>query len=271
MKKYSAAFVIVLSSCLVTGAWSQSADWLELFRQLVNRDPSIQDAARETASHVLLPQLTAAGQAELKIDVAAIAEAFKDPNEEIRLQASALLGTLAIGRPDGTQALASAVPLWLSQFDDRNRRVRGNAVRAIAFLQPRVPAEALSALIRVVHEDDPMVVAAAIVGLARLAASSPEAVRELSDLASRGQPVETRRAVMQAIGLHRAVNPELIAKMGEALTEDNRDLVMAAIGAASRIGAAAAPLKPELQRLAASSADRELSVRAADAVERLGK
>lgn len=63
----------------------------------------------------------------------------------------------------------------------------------------------------------------------------------------------------------------LLAKIGETLMEDNRDLVMEAIGAASRIGAAATPLKPALQRVAASSADRDLSFQAAAALERLGK
>jgi len=271
MSRHCARFAATLSLCFTTSAWCQATDWLELFRQLVNREPSIQDAARERAFRVLIPKLQTEGRAELAMDVAAIAAAFRDANEEIRLQASGLLGGLALARLDGTEALASAVPLWLSQFDDQNRRVRENAVRAIATLQPRVPAEALSDLLRVVHKDDPMVVRAAIGGLARLAASSPEAVRELSDLASSGQPVETRRAVMQAIGYYRAVNPELIAKIGETLMEDNRDLVMEAIGAASRIGAAATPLKPALQRVAASSADRDLSFQAAAAVERLGK
>jgi HEAT repeat protein len=251
-----------------TVAFGQSADWLALFRELVSPDPAVSDAARARSFNTLIPKLEAADPTSLDEDITAILEAFSD-EEPIRLQASGLLTVLALNRPDGSEALKRAVPVFLSQFKDQNRRVRCNAIMAIASLRPQVPREALTPLLIAVRDYDPPAMGFAVLGLARLAETAPEAADGLASLLAANEPIEIRRIVVQSIGKARVQNPVIVAKIGEVLQDKDRDLVRDAIDAVSRIGPAAKPLKPILKRIADTERDEELSNAAAAAALRL--
>jgi hypothetical protein len=74
-------------------------------------------------------------------------------------------------------------------------------------------------------------------GVARFAESSPEAVEALTVLLSREQPSLTRFAAVGAVQFCRVTHPAIIAKLGECLEADDRQLVRLTISALATISA----------------------------------
>lgn len=257
-----------MSCCFVqVAALSQSADWHGLFRDLISTDTKISEAARSLAFNTLLPALESEDAKALDKDLASIVETFHDENEAIRLQASGLLAGLARKRADATESMKRAVPFWLAQFNDKNPRVRANAISAIANLQPSVPTEVVPELLRITWEGEPAAKSTATLALVRCSGSSADAVRAVADMMSPDSPIETRRVVIQAMGYAGVSDPVLITKLGEALRD--RDVVRDALRAIAALGPRAMALRPLLVDLAADDRDKEISDAAATVLKRL--
>jgi HEAT repeat protein len=205
--------------------------------------------------------------AKLDQDVAKIIEVFQDENESVRLQASGLLFGLARNRQDGTEALRRAIPVWISQFDDQNSRVRDNARRSIAILRPEVPAEAVPALLRVVGLGEAPPEAVVALALVRCSRYSPDAQQRMADLMSAAKPIETRRTVIVAIGQAGTPDPILVGKLREAL--EDRRLVLDALRSAAALGRGAVGLRAAIIKLAAGDPTEEISKAATTALKRI--
>src|SRR5262245_14740203 len=115
-----AALAITVNLLFGRAGFGQITDWRAHFRESASTDSAVRDEARTRLAKTLLPRLEAADPISLDKGIAAMLQTFNDTSEEVRLQASALIGALALTRRDGTEALKRAVPLLLSQFNDRN-------------------------------------------------------------------------------------------------------------------------------------------------------
>jgi len=258
-------------------AWCQSTDWNALWRELASVDRATRDAAYARVSNNLIPKIAAQEASPFEADVAAIIEGL-GRGGLVRRAASGLLSQLVGLRHDGSETLRMAVPVWLSQFDDPDSYIRGNAVAAISGLRPQIPREALGLLLRAARGKDLLSAEPAMHGVARFADSSPEAVEALTVLLSREQPSLTRFAAVGAVQSCRITHPAIIAKLGECLEADDQQLVRLAINALATINAltevgprAVAPFEPILRRIAARSGDKELSDAASGLVKELQK
>jgi hypothetical protein len=258
-------------------AWCQSTDWNALWRELASADRAARDAAIARASNNLIPKIAAQGPGPFEADVAAIIEGL-GRGGLVRQAASGLLSQLVGLRHDGSQTLRMAVPVWLSQFDDPDSYIRGNAVAAISGLRPQIPREALGPLLRAARGEDLLSAEPAMYGVARFADSSTEAVKALTVLLSREQPSSTRFAAVGAVRSRRITHPAIVAKVGECLEADDRQLVRLAISALATINAlteagprAVAPFEPALRKIAARGGDKELSDAASSLVKEIQK
>jgi len=253
-------------------AFAQSADWEVVFRNLASRDLKVSEGARNLAFQKLIPALEAAPPSPaLDKDIAAIAGMFGSKDQETRLQASGLLFGLSMRRADGETALRSAIPVLLSQFEDSNPRVRGNAIASIANLRPGIPKAAVPALIRVARSSDKRASDGALYGLARLSHSAPEAANEvLSALSSDSNP-DRQRVALRSIGHAQTSHPDVILGIAPILRSQDASLAREAVTTVTMLGARADALRPELDRLARSMSDRELAALAAAAIKALDR
>jgi hypothetical protein len=263
-----AVVTVVLIACLLAevAARAEATDWHGLFRDLISTDPQISNPARELSFKTLIPALETEDHSSLDQDLRKIIEVFQDNNEMIRLQASGLLAGLARTRADGTEAMKRAIPVWISQFDDRNPRVRANAIRSIAILRPDVPSEAVPVLLRIIGDGTAPPDAIAALALVRCSPRSSDAQRRIADLMSTKKPIETRRAVVVAIGNAGVSDPVLVSKLGEAL--EDRELLRDALRAVAALGRGAVALRAAVNRLAVD-AEEEISKAATTALKRI--
>jgi hypothetical protein len=205
-----------------------------------------------------------------------------DDGQYARGQASAVLATLAMLRPDGSRLLKNAVAKLISQFHDGNSLVRENSIRAIVSLRPEIPAESLEPLIALTHgtaqKDDQKMAAIATYGVARFAKTSPKALEELVNLMSPEQAIEIRSAAVRSLDNAGLAHPGILARLGEILAGngvkpkasiDDRELVRRALTVVAHLGPAAAPLRLQVEQIAVENMD--LSQHARSALLRIGK
>ena len=72
----------------------------------------------------------------LRIDVQAMLPLLNDPDDEVRLDVSAIISALSLGRQDGTTVLEPAVATLMAHFKDRVRTTKPAIPR-----QPSLPLE----------------------------------------------------------------------------------------------------------------------------------
>jgi hypothetical protein len=244
-------------------------DWLDLFRRIANNDPAVREAARESLFR-LDNAFWDADADVLKSDVQAMLPAFEEKDGQVRLQVSALLSALSLGRPDGTITLESAVPALLAHFNDADTTIHRNAVFAIINLKPEIPDQALEPLIPMIQDSDRETADAATHGLTRLALKSSVARTALkSAMTGKDVPLHVKQAVVETIRVAKSDNPEIIGLLSIALSDDNRSLVLSGLRAASKLGALAASLGPQLQKLAETHPDLEVRANAVAAIDSL--
>ena len=124
-----AVCLFLVSLVVVATAFSQVTDWRAYLGEPPNPDQKLQNEHREKGFK-LIGMLVAADPKSLGSDIDEILKVFGD-SEEARGQASSVLATVAMLRPDSTEVLKVAVPKLISQFEDSNRLVRENSIRAI--------------------------------------------------------------------------------------------------------------------------------------------
>ncbi len=253
----------------VSSALGQSCDWKALFADLTSDDAAVSERARKKAFGEVIPRIESEDASSLDRDLVEIIKMFRE-GPAVRLQASGLLAALAMHRPDGTTALARAVPALMTLSYDDNFRVRRNAVVAIANLKPRIPPSAIAWLVTRVHEDDEGAAEAALYGLARSAKESSAATQTLAEALSQNATVRVRRAALTAVGYERIALPAIILGLRGNLNDANQEMVKEAIRTASRLGPAAAELSSDLQRIV-ERGDNELAPAAAEALSRVRK
>lgn len=267
--KTKVALVYLVLSFVSSSAASQRLDWVDLFHQMASRD----SAVREPAAQKFFSLGTGfweVGADTLRIDVQAMLPAFSDPDDEVRLDVSAIISALALGRQDGATVLEPAVPTLLAHFKDPATRVRRNSVYAIINLKPEMPEKTLEALLPMLRDDDVETAAAATHGVTRLALRSAAALIPIRDLL-KGQetPLRVRVAAVQTIGVTRSRDPELVGLLGIAFEDMNRTLVLEGVLAATRLGWLPESLKPQLEKLETAYPDVEIRAAATAALKRL--
>jgi len=267
--KAKLALACLVVSFVSTSAAGQRLDWVDLFHQMASRD----SAVREPAARKFFGLGTSFWEVSadvLRIDIQAMLPAYSDPDDEVRLDASAIISALALGRQDGATVLEPAVPTLLAHFKDPATRVRRNAVYAIINLKPDMPENTLEALLPMLRDGDVETAAAATHGVTRLALKSPTALVGIRDLL-KGQdtPLRVRVAAVQTIGVSRSRDPELVGLLGIALEDTNRTLVLEGVLAAARLGWLPEWLKPQLEKLETAYPDDEIRAAATAAMKRL--
>lgn len=205
-----------------------------------------------------------------------------DDGQYARGQAWAVLGTVAMLSPDGSDMLKQAVPKLISQFHDGNSLVRENSIRAIVSLRPEIPDESLEPLIALTHGaaqiEDQKMAAIATYGVARFAKASPKALDELVNLLSPEQAIEIRSAAVRSLENAGLVHPVILMRLGEILAGngvkpeasiDDRELVRQTLTVVAHLGPAAASLRPQVEQIAVEH--KHLAQEARSALLRLGK
>jgi len=196
--------------------------------------------------------------------------AFEEKDVQVRLQVSAVLSTLSLGRPDGTTALESAIPVLLAHFKDAEIAIHRNAVFAIINLKPEIPDDALEPLIPMTQDSDKETADAATHGLTRFALKSPVARTALRGLMTgKDVPLHVKQAAVETIRVAKSDNPEIIGLLSVALADENRSLVLSGLRAASKLGALAESLGPQLEKLAETHPDPEVRANAVAAMDSL--
>lgn len=238
-------------------------DWGALFRDLVSNDRKVADDARDRMFGEILPKLQFEEAATLDADVGQILEQ-SGVDGAVRFQASALIATLCVLRPDASDSLQRAVPVLVGQLHDSDVRMRYNAAFALSNFKPEIPTTARSVLIAALNDADRRVAQGAVHGVARLAASSAEAASALGGLLATGRDRDTRLAALKSIGTVRLRDKEVILRLGDVLAEPDRDLVKEALVVLRSPGPESArQLKSQLLSLSRNRDDKELAESAA--------
>ncbi|HLI84085.1 MAG TPA: HEAT repeat domain-containing protein [Bryobacteraceae bacterium] len=246
---------------------AQIADWPKVLHDVANgQDRPSQAGAEKLISETLLPTLQTESAQILEKDVASVGTLLDDKDPQVRFKASALLWAVTMLRQDTTEPLKGILPALLSHFHDPDTRVRANVARAVAGLRPSIPPEALRELLPLVHDTDRTVQDVAIYGITRSVPQSPEARKALLEVLSEGD-VAVKADALKDVGFVRLQDSAIIEKLRQLLSDKDRSVVLAAIVALDYAGPAAAPARPELQKMAAGDgADRELAKAAAAAL-----
>ncbi|PYV45245.1 MAG: hypothetical protein DMG06_03195 [Acidobacteria bacterium] len=280
-------FAIIAISMIGGRSFGQITDWRAYLGEPPNPDQKTQNEHREKGLR-LIEMLVAANPKSVDKDIIDILEVFKD-EEEARGQASALLATVAMLRPDGSEVLKRAVPVLVSQFRDRNKTVRENSIRAVVSLQPEIPSESLEHLLALAHGgvepstektsySDQTVTDLAVHGIARFAKTSPMAANELASFLDSSDAVEMRLAAVQSVERFGLNQPVIVARLGEILDEfggkvldgnggPKQELVRRTLSAIATLGPAALSLRPNVQRIT----DKDLSMEVRSALSRMEK
>ena len=237
MSKGTILSAIVLS--LLALGYGQCQEWSAVINDLLSPDQAVSDAARAKAFGVLIPQLVREDAAAAAKEVGEISNALGSKDEGVRIQASALLASVATLRNDGTAVFGSAIPAVIRAFQDSASRVRSNAASAVSNLKPTIPSETLHPLLDMLHDPDQRAVRGAVYGVARFAASSEAAVAGLKTLLADHGNRDTRLAAMEAMAVAHVNAPELVTQLGEALDDPDSDVVTDALLAIQAAGSEA--------------------------------
>ena len=253
-------------------ARAQIADWRKVLHDVANdQDRPAQDGAGKLISETLLPTLQTENTQSLEKDLASIGALLDDKDPQIRIKASAVLWALTILRQDTTEPLKGILPTLISHFHDPDPRARENVARAVAGLRPSIPAEALRELLPLIHDTDRIVQGVAIYGITRSVPQSPEARNALLEVLSESD-VAVKVDALKDVGFVRLQDPAIIGKLRQLLSDKDRSVVLATIVALDYAGSAAAPARPELQKIAENGgADSELAKAAASAIAKIDR
>jgi HEAT repeat protein len=259
---------LILVGLVSVTAYGQSTDWIGLFHDLASPDRAISDAARKRSFETLLPGLQREGLDELRADLVAIAPAFKDKNEQVRLSASAIFATLSQFRDDSAEAFKPAIPTLLTLVRDNNSQVRVNVFTALGYLRPDIPPEVLSVMRQFVRDPEARVRSWAAYAIVRTYVPGSSDQKLLESLLSDPQsPI--RQTAVEAVGLAQSQDPDLIAKVRQRLSDPDSGVVREAIRAIDEIGPPAISAKDDLQKIVDANVDRELARAAAHAIQRV--
>jgi hypothetical protein len=228
------AGALVLHPLLVAGE-----DWDALFMALTSTDPAVSAAARNRSFNSILPALIYGEARYVEEELKGILKQFES-NPNIKLQASALVATLALSRQDGSQVLSKAVPVLIQSLKDSAPRVRFNSASALSNLKPEIPTQAGQALLLACNDADRHVVSGAVYGAARLAVGSPiamQATQALAAVLSSNREDATKLAVLQSIKTAGVKDARLTQTVGELLSSENDSgLVKAALATIQSFG-----------------------------------
>ncbi|HLJ17919.1 MAG TPA: HEAT repeat domain-containing protein [Bryobacteraceae bacterium] len=255
-------FILLALICAAPLAFSE--DWSSLFRDAISRDRAVQDAAREKGLKEIVPRLMREDAPALVKDLEGITDEFANSNNEIRLQASAVVTTLAMLRPDGSVTLRKIIPELIPLLRDSYPRVRRNAATALSSLKPDIPVEAKAPLIAALKDSDHTVVWAAVYGVARFAAADPNAAVAVDQLLNDPNP-QTQMAAVGAMAAVRFADPAVVNALIQHLQSSDDLYVNTALRAARELGPAVIKkLEPQIREVARSNKDPHLSATAAD-------
>jgi HEAT repeat protein len=157
-----------------------------------------------------------------------MAAAVKELNgsENIRVQVSGLLTTLAMFRVDGSTSLRSAVPALISLTQDTNARVRHNAAATLGNLKPTVPQESKSALLTLFRSSDQEDKRSAVWGLARLSLTDGDAQNALSGQLISSTDVRVQTQIIRAVGESGLKAPQIVTNLTALLSNSDDPIVL---------------------------------------------
>ncbi|HLH32890.1 MAG TPA: HEAT repeat domain-containing protein [Terriglobia bacterium] len=158
---------------------------------------------------------------------------------------------------DSAEAFKPIVPTLIAHLTDPDVKTRLSVMRVLAMLKPQLPAEALDPFVSLLHSETEIEnVRVAIAAVARYCETSKQAVSALADAAGSGQADEKRAAVLMAIGQTNCRDAELVNAVATGLRSDGPNIVLAAVQAVARFDPeTVAPLRPDLERIAAGKGD----------------
>jgi hypothetical protein len=265
------AFVIL--ACLTFCTPLLAEDWASILQKLPanNDDPTLMQQYELAAQPLRQENLQENSQLVQKVqkvqkEVVELADLYdKDP--AMRFPISTLLYVAA--RNDSVEAFKPIVPTMIAHLLDSDTKTREGAIQVVASLRPKPPIEALQPLIYLTRTEDEKNVPYMVIGVvSTFCAQSKEAVFALRDAAAAGQPDSKRAAAISQIG-YVCRDSELVNTLEEGLKSDQSNIMRAAIDATGRFGPAAARLRDELERIAASHPDASIAASARTALRQL--
>lgn len=124
-----------LSIILFVLPLSAAEDWRLLTEQMYGPDQERSAEARKQ-SFSALERLAKGSAEDISKELPQFLRLLDDERELFRQQGSGALAALAMFRVDGLTALQGAIPTFLSQFTNKETRIRENGVRSIAVIRP---------------------------------------------------------------------------------------------------------------------------------------
>jgi hypothetical protein len=238
---------LVLSLCVPLVVLAE--DWALLLHRVAvmknNDDPAAQQQFLEDAKRLETerPDLVQKEVAEL----ATLYE--KDPSS--RNVITSLLYIVSTHRQDTSEAFAPIFPALLAHLRDPERETRAGATRVIADMRPRIPSEALDALISLVRDETHTEnLTLAMAAVAKFCTNSNPAIATLQNAAAPNQPASKRAIAIHTIGQAQCKAPELLQAIAAGLKDSDPNVLLAAAQSARYFGAAASASRNDLERIA---------------------
>jgi HEAT repeat protein len=259
-----------------SAASAQSIDWLALFHNQLSSDPKVSDAARKgmrDAEDTVMHEDVAAARK----DLAALAPAFDDKDERVRVAASGLFYVLSQFGEDSAEAIAPSIPTLLSLTKDSNSRLRANVFRALGYLRPKIPPEVVAAMHDFVRDPDSTARAMAMFAIARSFTPGSDDEKLLEKLLADSQPL-IRKTAVEAVGLAMAPGytyvarppvPAMIELLRQRLSDPDTGVVRSTVRAIDEIGPPAISAKDDLQKIVDANVDADLTRAAEGAIHRI--
>ena len=241
-----------LSIILFVLPLSAAEDWRLLTEQMYGPDQERSAEARKQ-SFSALERLAKGSAEDISKELPQFLRLLDDERELFRQQGSGALAALAMFRVDGLTALQGAIPTFLSQFTNKETRIRENGVRSIAVIRPHPPLEALDSLKALLEptESQPALATLSVIGLMRLAPRLPQAEAAVVSALKREERPDRLQPLLAGIGaMNSTAGPELISLLAGLGGSGNDDVANWATISLQNVGQAARAAAPIFQKIA---------------------
>lgn len=208
-------------------------DWGALFEALTSTDAQTSDVARKKVFGETLPFLLRADARAVSPEMHGIARQLAH-HPRIRLQAIAMLASVAYGRKDSAEVLAGVLPELIAHLNDETARVRFNAALALSSLKPYIPADAIPHIINATRSRDDSLAQGGVFGAARLAEESTDAAEAVAAAVRTNHNAAAKEFILRAIASNRVASVRVQDSVSDLLaTATDVNVLVEALNAAA--------------------------------------
>ncbi|MGH9804770.1 MAG: HEAT repeat domain-containing protein, partial [Candidatus Acidiferrales bacterium] len=233
-----------------------------LFEDLRGSD----EEARKTAEE----KLTLLALEDLENVLPSLQKGLKDPSPEVRFYCAVVLAVAAYDDEKNAIMLSEAAPSLTGALKDDDARVREAAAGALGLVRPSPPSEAVSALVGVLGDREPKVRKAALEALTSVQPIDVELVFAILHAHEDDPSEEVRAEAAKTLARMSANDPDVVWSLTKSLKSSDHFLRQESIRALGKLGPAAAPAIPELEKIAENpTEDRTVRKYASQALRKI--